>query len=599
MNQKTATFLRQLVPTGSLAVLVALFLPMLFGSLWDRVFTGAVIFAIPAAGIAVLYGRLGLVSLAGFALVGVGGWASLRLYFLWHLPFVVNMLLGGIIAAVVGTIIGLPALRLRGLYLALVTLLAAGAFSVVVTVIGFPSGGSGFNGRGGDGNMKFMPRPSFAKGDHAYFRFVVIVAAVMFLLVIAHQRLRPGRPWAMIRKSQAAALSAGVNVTLYKTWAFTLAGFLAGVAGALQAGLVSTLKNSEFDAVASLLLFALTVSAGAFHLFGAVLAGVLAKVLPALFKEWDINADLANMIFGFLLLVSLTATPEGAAGQLIGLGKMIWAKTIGRNRPEPNFALADVSVPPVGDDRYAESMIALRGVTVQFGGVKPLNNLDLDLSGRIIGIVGPNGAGKTTLLNVLSGFVQPIEGTVSVDGTDLLTMNPYQRARWGLRRTFQTEQVVDNLTVYENVDVMLDSSGLSLSERRQAVQEALRVTGLAQHAYALAGTLNAYERRMVEITRAIAGKPRIIMMDEPAAGLSEMETAQFRDIMLTLPARTGATILLIDHDVDLIASLCENSAVLDFGKLITFGPTRQVLDDDRVKAAYLGVAIDETEEVDA
>ena len=222
MNQKAAAFLRQLVPTGALTVLVAIFVPILFGSLWDRVFTGAVIFAIPAAGIAVLYGRLGLVSLAGYALVGVGGWASLRLYFLWHLPFMVNMLLGGLIAAIVGTIIGLPALRLRGLYLALVTLLGAGAFGIVVTVVGFPSGGSGFNGQGGGGTMKFMPRPSFAKGDHAYFRFVVIVAVVMFLLVMAHTRLRPSRPWAMIRKQVEKEL--GKPVRVCDNWRDTVEG---------------------------------------------------------------------------------------------------------------------------------------------------------------------------------------------------------------------------------------------------------------------------------------------------------------------------------------------------------------------------------------
>lgn len=599
MNQKLANFLKQAVPGGIVALLAAAFLPHLLGSAWLTVFTGAVIFAIPSVGIGVLYGRLGLVSLAGYALVGVGGWASLRLYFLWHLPFVVNMLLGGVVAAVVGTIVGLPALRLRGLYLALVTLLAAGAFGVVITILGFPNGGSGFNGAGGSGMAKYVKRPSFARGDTAYFHFVVVVLVVMFLLVVAHTRLRPGRPWAMIRKSQAAALSSGVNVTLYKTWAFTLAGFLAGVAGSLQAGLVSTLKNSEFDAVGSLLLFALTVSAGAYHVFGSVIAGLLSKVLPHLFKEWKIDPDLTSMIFGFLLLLSLTASPQGAAGDLSKLGKLLWSKTFGRNRKAADVALADVSVPDLGEDRYTEQVVSLRGVTVQFGGVKPLNDLDLDLSGRIVGIVGPNGAGKTTLLNVLSGFVQPIEGAVSIGDTNLLAMNPYQRARWGLRRTFQTEQVVDNLTVYENVDVMLDSSGLSIGERRRAVHEALRTTGLAKFAYALAGTLNAYERRMVEITRAIAGNPKIIMMDEPAAGLSEVETAQFRDIMLQLPARTGATILLIDHDVDLIASLCERTAVLDFGKLITFGPTREVLDDDRVKAAYLGVSLDETEEVDA
>jgi ABC-type branched-subunit amino acid transport system ATPase component len=217
-----------------------------------------------------------------------------------------------------------------------------------------------------------------------------------------------------------------------------------------------------------------------------------------------------------------------------------------------------------------------------------LNELTVDLRGRIVGIVGPNGAGKTTLLNVLSGFVRPTEGSVLVDGTDLLEMNPYQRARWGLRRTFQTEQVVDNLTVEENVDVMLDNSKLDRHERRASVDRALDITGLTARRHDLAETLNSYERRMVEIARTIVGSPRLILMDEPAAGLSHRETERFQRMMATLPERTGASVLLIDHDVDLIASLCEQSAVLDFGQLIVYGPTRAVLDDDRVKAAYLG-----------
>lgn len=234
-------------------------------------------------------------------------------------------------------------------------------------------------------------------------------------------------------------------------------------------------------------------------------------------------------------------------------------------------------------------MIGIDDVTVAFGGVRPLRNLTVDLDGSIVGIVGPNGAGKTTLLNVMSGFVRPIGGSVTVDGTNILTMNPFRRARWGIRRTFQTEQVVDELTVEENVAVMADTTARSRSDRRQVTDRALDLARLGELADRRAIELNAFQRRMVEIARAVVGRPRVVMLDEPAAGLSEHETAELRTALLTLPEATGAMLLLIDHDVELIAAVCENTAVLDFGELIAYGPTRTCLDDPHVKAAYLGV----------
>lgn len=236
-------------------------------------------------------------------------------------------------------------------------------------------------------------------------------------------------------------------------------------------------------------------------------------------------------------------------------------------------------------------MIDIRNVTVAFGGVRPLNKLTVTLDGEVIGIVGPNGAGKTTLLNVLSGFVTPVEGSVHLDGTDLLAMNPFRRARWGVRRTFQTEQVVDDLTVRQNVEVMLDSTKMARAERSAMVEQAFDLTKLTR-VDRPARALNAFERRLVELTRAIVGRPRVVMMDEPAAGLSEHETAEFRDTLRSLPAATGAMMVLIDHDVSLIAAVCQNTAVLDFGELITYAPTAEALNDDRVKAAYLGVALE-------
>jgi branched-chain amino acid transport system permease protein len=346
----------RVIPVGVVLIFLAWWVPAFFSSYWLRTFTAVAVYSLAALGVGLLYGRLGLVTLANFALLGVGAWVSLRLCLHDpHLPVVANMVIGGVVAAALGTIIGLPALRLRGLYLALVTLMAAGAFSVVINAIGFPEGGSGFNGRGGSEAVRNAPRPSFAETDPAYFRFTLLVAALGFALVLVHLRTSPGRGWAMIRRSEAAAYSAGVNVTLYKTWAFTLAGFLAGVAGGLYAANVGRPGTGDFGAASSMLLFGITVSAGAFQLLGAAIAGLLARGLPALFSQRGINAEIANMIFGFLLMFSLTAAPEGAAGQLTGLARSIRAK-LGRlrNRAAPTADPIAVSDATTETDSAAE-----------------------------------------------------------------------------------------------------------------------------------------------------------------------------------------------------------------------------------------------------
>ena len=312
---------RELAPLALFAVVVAAGLPLLFGAgLWLTVFTQAVIYSIASLGVGMLYGRLGMVSLANFALYGVGGWVALRLSHLGSVPFIVCVLAGAVTAAIVAVLVGLPALRVRGLYLALITLMAAGAFYVIVNAIGFPDGGGGFLGRQGTYNRTKMGRPSFAKTDERYFRFAVLVAALAFVIAILHLRGKPGRAWKMIRRSQAAALASGIDVTRYKTWAFALAGFLSGLAGGMAAGFGGQLNTLDFRASASMLLFGLAVSAGAYHLIGAVFAALLSQVLPRLFTEWGISADLATMIFGLLLMFSLTTAPEGAAGAL----HLIW-----------------------------------------------------------------------------------------------------------------------------------------------------------------------------------------------------------------------------------------------------------------------------------
>ena len=238
-------------------------------------------------------------------------------------------------------------------------------------------------------------------------------------------------------------------------------------------------------------------------------------------------------------------------------------------------------------------MIEIRNLTVEFGGVRGLNDLTADISASITGLVGPNGAGKTTLLNVMSGFVKPSVGSVTMGGEDLLRIPITRRAAFGVRRTFQTEQVVENLTVWNNVAAALDNVPAGERSRRDLIAEALVYVGMTRQAERVGATLNASERRLVEIARCIIAKPRLVMMDEPGAGLSEKEAEHLRQVIVGIPDFCGAQVLLVDHDVDLISTTCQETLVLDFGTKIASGRTADVLKDPKVRAAYLGTLTEE------
>jgi branched-chain amino acid transport system ATP-binding protein len=233
-------------------------------------------------------------------------------------------------------------------------------------------------------------------------------------------------------------------------------------------------------------------------------------------------------------------------------------------------------------------MIKIDALTVRFGGIRALDALDAELAAPICGLIGPNGAGKTTLLNVLSGFVRPHAGAVALDGTALLRLPPRRRVRLGLRRTFQQELVVDELTAAENVQAIADHVSTSRHSARREVAVALDFVGLNERRTALGRQLNLYERRMVEIAKTLIGRPKVILMDEPGAGLNESETDRLRHLLAAIPETFDTQLVLIDHDADLIASVCIDTLVLDFGKRLAMGPTRAVLDDPVVRRAYLG-----------
>jgi ABC-type branched-subunit amino acid transport system ATPase component len=233
-------------------------------------------------------------------------------------------------------------------------------------------------------------------------------------------------------------------------------------------------------------------------------------------------------------------------------------------------------------------VIEVSGLTVRFGGVTPLDEMSVTFEAGTCGLIGPNGAGKTTFFNVLSGFVRPAAGHITAFGEDLLKMVHYRRARWGVRRTFQTEQAIEELSVYDNVAMIHEQSKATGGSRREDVLGAIDFVRLEVDPQTKVGTLGAAQRRLVEVARAVVGKPRLVLLDEPAAGLPDEETTVLRDVIRGIPEHMGALVILVDHDMSLVSACCEMTAVLDFGKLLASGPTREVLRDERVVRAYLG-----------
>jgi ABC-type branched-subunit amino acid transport system ATPase component len=237
-------------------------------------------------------------------------------------------------------------------------------------------------------------------------------------------------------------------------------------------------------------------------------------------------------------------------------------------------------------------VLQIDNLTVRFGGVTPIDDISLVFESGTCGLIGPNGAGKTTFFNVVSGFVKPVAGSVTAFGENLLKMADYRRARWGLRRTFQTEMAIEQLSVFDNVAMIHEHSGTKRGSRRADVLAAIEFVGLQASPKAKVGVLGARERRLVEVARAVVGRPRLVLLDEPAAGLPDEETGHLGEVIKKIPGEVGALVVLVDHDMSLVSSCCQTTAVMDFGRLIASGTTADVLRDEQVKCAYLG-----TEEV--
>ncbi|WP_047521673.1 branched-chain amino acid ABC transporter ATP-binding protein/permease [Microbacterium sp. ZOR0019] len=542
----------------------------------------AVTAAIAILGLGIVTGSAGMIALCQLTFAAVGAWI-VSLLNVMQAPggFIVWLILGGIAAGLVGILVGLPALRLRGVNLAVVTLGFAAAAGVTLVQIQFPGSADGIA----------VERPEMFSNDRQFFFLSIIVLAVCALGAFFLQRGRWGSSWKAVAFSERGTAAAGQSVRTAKLTAFAVSAALGGISGGLLAGQVQLPFASSFTPLQSLALYVLAIMSGAHLIDMAIFGGILWVLVPELLKRWGVPQDWAFVVFGVLGVQALTSGTN--LGQ--GIRNLIW-----RRADRKTAAAALSALPPdAGPDATEitttttatvdEAMLdgapvlTVEGLTVQFGALKALDDVSFQVPpASIMGLIGPNGAGKSTFVDAISGFLPKHGGRILLGDRDLAGLSPTRRARLGLRRTFQQDRVPPSLTVGAYVRFV--------ARRRLAaadIDEVLEFFGCPP-ARARLSSVDVGTRRLVEVAANVVSRPRLLILDEPAAGLSHEEHLALAARLRELPARYGVALIIIEHDLDLVRSVCPTLTVLDFGRVLASGPQAEVLANPDVVKAYMG-----------
>lgn len=542
-----------------------------------NIFMQAVTYAIAVLGMTVVLGYTGQINLGQAAFFGLGAYAVGLGVVSFGLSFWVCLLLGMAVTALAGGILGLTTIRLGGHYLAMITISFQQIFDLVlVNWIEVTKGPDGIAG---------IPRPEVfgyaLTDDRAYLLFCAIVLYVVTFAVWYLPKTRLGRAMQAVRENQLAAEVVGVHTLAVKVIAFTLCAALAGIGGALYAAGFAYISPDNFNFARSVEFLTMALLGGVQSPFGAVLGTVLLILLP----EWlRFLKNIYLAVYGLAVILIMVFMPEG----LWGLIKLL------RQKFAPVVLPPLVTAMPLNLDVAGGkgTILAVQSLAKHFGGVKAVDGVELKVErGTVHALIGPNGSGKTTTLNVLNGIYKPTAGSIQVDGEDVTEMRPHDRAARGVGRTFQNIRLFPALTVLENVMVGAQRKGnpigVGTAALRARAASALDFVGMADRSHMVVRNLPYGHQRLVEIARALAGHPKLLLLDEPAAGLNQTEKQELVGLLKRLRGH-GLTIFLIDHDMGLVEKVSDKITVLNFGKKIAEGTPQEVLRHPEVIAAYLG-----------
>ncbi|PPJ27727.1 ABC transporter permease subunit [Nocardia nova] len=551
----------------------------------------SIIFGVLALSQVVVTGYAGQISLAQLTLAGVSAYALSVLNQHLGIPFPFAPILSALFATLVGVVVGLPALRVRGLPLTVVTL----ALAVFVEAFWFRNSdlNGGVAGAPIDNPRLFGIDLGIGAG-HAYPRiaFGVLCLAVLTMAGLGVAWLRRsslGTDMLAVRANERSAAAAGIDVPRTKLITFAIGAFIAGLSGALL-GYQQTLATPEpFAVFAGIGLFAIMYVAGVTSITGAILAGLMAPggVVYLLVDRFLHIGDYYAVLSGILLIITVMTNPDGIASRL---PRVRWPAPRRGDRTSSGGVEVTDAVTPRDTDI---PLLSVDGVSVSYGAVAAVSNVTFEVfPGEIVGLIGPNGAGKTTLIDAVTGFASA-SGAITLDGTAIAGAPPHARARSGLGRSFQDVELYDDLTVAENVRVGAARSQSKLPVA-QLVSRTLAVLGLGDMADAAAASLSQGQRQLVSVARVLAAAPAVALLDEPAAGLDNNESRWLGEKLRSV-RDSGTAILLVDHDMELVLTICDRVIVLDLGTVIASGPPESIRTNTEVLRAYLGVSSDTVE----
>ena len=534
----------------------------------------ATTYAIAVLGLTIVLGYAGQINLAQAAFFALGAYSVALGTTAFATPFFAALAVGVAIAAICGAVLGLTSLRLGGHYLAMVTI----SFQTILTLV--LTNWIAFT-RGPDG-VPNIKRPALLAESGPYLGLCVAALFVVAWFVWRLKKTRLGRAMQAVRDNELAANVVGVDAYATKVAAFTLSAMLGGLGGALFAGGFTYVSPDQFSFAESVVFLTMVLLGGAAAPAGAVLGTGLLILLP----EWLRFLKVIYLaVYGAAVILIMVFMPDG----IWGYATAQWRKLRPERPFDPGF------VPPFALTRETtrddhSDLISIRGLSKHFGGLKAVDDIDLTIHRNTVhALIGPNGSGKTTLLNVLSGIVRPTAGTITLGGVDVTRLPPYRRAGCGLGRTFQNIRLFGAMSILDNVKVGAERPHNKLPPgglERHALA-ALDFVAMAPRANARVGSLSYGHQRLVEIARALAGNPKLLLLDEPAAGLNHMEKDGLVALLKRLKGH-GLTILIIDHDMAMVEQVADHITVLNFGKRIADGAPAEVLRHPDVIAAYLG-----------